>query len=120
MPPKERLGVVYIRALSPLIEHLKILRGSAHQQMTNDPHFLQKARNASQQAVTDIQAVETANHTLGHTLEAEAKWQTWKSGWTQVSAAGSRPDIQEAFRPVYGTHCPAPRPCFMRWQTVPI
>lgn len=79
----ERKGLTYVHILSPLIEHLQILRGTAYDEGISKSFYIQHAQLASLQIATDIRAVDTINGSLGKSFDTETSWQNWKSSWIQ-------------------------------------
>lgn len=85
---KERQGVLYIRALSSLVEHLQLLRGTTYNQEAGNQEagalfFVEEAHRVAGLIPLNIQAANAADKSLGKTLTAQALWQTWKADWTR-------------------------------------
>lgn len=95
---KERLGVQYIKALRPLMEHLPQHRGMMNAVLNGNDALRGKLPEKRAQVDADIKAVEDANAALGATLDTSAKWQEFKSRWEEFKTQLDSVDAASSFR----------------------
>ena len=95
---QERLGMQYVKALRPIMMHLPQHRGMMNAMLNGNNALRADLLKNREQIEKDIQAMDTANATLGKTLKIEPKWQSFKSHWQDFKAQLDSVDAASSFR----------------------
>ncbi len=89
---REQMGLEYVQALKPLLQHLPEHRGLSVGFLEGVKEFQPKFVGKQASINADIQAIDKLNSRLAVPLRLDAKWQEIKNSWSQL--AGSHTQLK--------------------------
>jgi len=78
---KEQLGLRYISALRPLVQHFPEHRGTTNAYLSGAKQLKIKITAKRQQIIQDFKGIDAVDAELGDELRASAEWQSIKTTW---------------------------------------
>ena len=94
---QERLGVRYIAALRPLLEHLPQHRGMTNAYLRGDKRFRERLLAKRAEIAADFERVRAVDTDLGSELQASARLQELQEAWHRLEERSFDMPARKAF-----------------------